>query len=633
MSAEAEKAPETHSFQAEVAELLRLMVHSVYSESDIFLRELVSNASDALDKLRYEAIAKPELMADGAPLAIRIAPDEAAGTLTVADTGIGMTRQELVDELGTIARSGTRAFVGRLAEAKDGAGLIGQFGVGFYSAFMVADRIEVTSRRAGSGEAWVWRSSGGAGFEVAPASADEAARVPRGTAVVLHLKPDAKSYLEPHRIERIVRAYSDHILFPIELADGKGDPRQINAASAIWQRAKSELKPEDYAQAYRTIAGAFDEPAMTLHYKAEGRQAYAVLLFAPSSRPFDLFEPERKGRVKLYVRRVFISDDADLLPPYLRFIRGVVDSEDLPLNISREMLQKNPQVAQMRKAITGRVLGELETLAAKDASAFGKVWEAFGGVLKEGIYEDPERRDQLLALARFTTTKDAGIRSLADYVADLKPNQTEIYYLAGDSIDRLKASPKLEAARSRGVEVLLLTDPVDAFWTALSLGFQGKPLKSLSQGDVDFGLVPALEEAAPAEAKADAVDDAVIIAAVKAMLGERVSDVRASQRLTDSAACLVAAGAGPDRELERLLARQNRGVGAKPILEINTRHPLVKAISDAKLGAREADVADISEVLFDQALILDGEVPVDPAAFAKRINRLLVRGLGSPGGT
>jgi molecular chaperone HtpG len=632
MSAEAEKVPETHSFQAEVAELLRLMVHSVYSESDIFLRELVSNASDALDKLRYEAIAKPELMADGAPLAIRITPDEAAGTLSIADTGIGMTRQELIDELGTIARSGTRAFVSRLAEAKDGTGLIGQFGVGFYSAFMVADRIEVTSRRAGSGEAWVWRSSGGAGFEVAPASAEQAQRVPRGTTVVLHLKPDAKTYLEPHRIERIVKAYSDHILFPIELADGKGDPRQINAASAIWQRSKSELKPDDYTQAYRTIAGAFDEPAMTLHYKAEGRQAYAVLLFAPSSRPFDLFEPERKGRIKLYVRRVFISDDAELLPPYLRFIRGVVDSEDLPLNISREMLQNNPQVVQMRKAITGRVLGELETLASKDASAFGKVWEAFGGVLKEGIYEDRERRDQLLALARFSTTRDGGLRSLAEYVADLKPNQTDIYYLAGDSIDRLKASPKLEAARSRGVEVLLLTDPVDAFWTAQSLGFQGKPLKSLSQGDVDFGLMPALEEAAPAEAKTDAVDDAVIIAAVKATLGERVSDVRASQRLTDSAACLVAAGAGPDRELERLLARQNRGVGPKPILEINTRHPLVKAISDAKLGAREADVADISEVLFDQALILDGEVPIDPAAFAKRINRLLVRGLGSPGG-
>jgi molecular chaperone HtpG len=631
MSTGTEKAAETHSFQAEVAELLRLMVHSVYSESDIFLRELISNASDACDKLRYEAIAKPELMRDGAPLAIRITPDEAAGTLTISDTGIGMGRQELIDDLGTIARSGTRAFVSRLAEAKDGSGLIGQFGVGFYSAFMVADRIEVTSRHAGADEVWAWQSSGGAGFEVAPATKEQAERVVRGTAVVLHLKPDARRYLEPREIERSVRAYSDHILFPIELADGKGDPRQINAASAIWQRPKSELKPEDYTQAYRTIAGAFDEPAMTLHYKAEGRQDYAVLLFAPSSRPFDLFDPDRKGRVKLYVRRVFISDDADLLPPYLRFIRGVIDSEDLPLNISREMLQRNPQVAQIRKAVAGRVIAELETLATKDAAAFGKVWDAFGGVFKEGIYEDPERRDQLLALARFTTTKDGGIRSLADYVADLKPNQTDIYYLVGDSIERLKASPKLEAARARGVEVLLLTDPVDAFWTALTLGFQGKPLKSLSKGDVDFGLVPPLESDVQPEAKPDAVDDAVIIAAVKATLGERVADVRASQRLTDSAACLVAAGSGPDRELERLLARQNRGVGAKPILEINTRHPLVKAISDAKLSARDADVADIAEYLFDQALILDGEVPVDPAAFAKRVNRLVVRGLGEPG--
>jgi molecular chaperone HtpG len=631
MSAETDKAPEAHSFQAEVAELLRLMVHSVYSESDIFLRELISNASDACDKLRYEAIANPALMSDGAPLAIRITPDEAAGTLTIADTGIGMGRQELIDDLGTIARSGTRAFVSKLAEAKDGSGLIGQFGVGFYSAFMVADRIEVTSRRAGADEVWVWQSSGGAGFQVAPATKEQAERVVRGTAVVLHLKLDAKRYLESREIERVVRAYSDHILFPIELSDGKGDPRQINAASAIWQRSKSELKSEDYTQAYRTIAGAFDEPAMTLHYKAEGRQAYAVLLFAPSSRPFDLFDPDRKGRVKLYVRRVFISDDADLLPAYLRFIRGVIDSEDLPLNISREMLQKNPQVAQIRKAVSGRVIAELETLATKDAAAFGKVWDAFGGVLKEGIYEDHERRDQLLALARFATTKEGGLRSLADYVADLKPNQTDIYYLVGDSIERLKASPKLEAARARGVEVLLLTDPVDAFWTALSLGYQGKPLKSLSQGDVDFGLVPPLEPDAKPEAKADAVDDAVIIAAVKATLGERVSDVRASQRLTDSAACLVAGGAGPDRELDRLLARQNRGIGAKPILEINTRHPLVKAISDAKLSARQEDVADISEVLFDQALILDGEVPLDPAAFAKRVNRLVVRGLGSPG--
>jgi molecular chaperone HtpG len=629
MSSEAPDIQQTQPFQAEVAELLRLMVHAVYSESDIFLRELISNASDACDKLRYEAIAKPELLGDAGPLVIRIIPDANAGTLTIADTGIGMDRQELIDNLGTIARSGTRAFISRLSEAKDGTGLIGQFGVGFYSAFMVADRIEVTSRRAGAAEAWLWRSSGSAGFEVVAAGKEQADRVPRGTEVVLHLKPDAKRYLEPPAIERIVRTYSDHILFPIELLGGKEGPRQINAASAIWQRSKSELKAEDYTQAYRTIAGAFDEPAMTLHYKAEGRQSYAVLLFAPSAAPFDLFDPARKGRVKLYVRRVYITDDADLLPSYLRFVRGVVDSEDLPLNISREMLQNNPQVAQIRKAVTGRVLGELETLADKDPQAFAKIWEAFGSVLKEGLYEDFERRDQLLALARFRTTVDGDPRSLKQYVSDLKPNQTAINYLVGDSIERLKSNPKLEAARARGIEVLLLTDPVDAFWTSLQPGYEGKPLKSLSQGDVDFGLVPVIQKegGAAAEPQAAAVDDAVIVSAVKGALGERVSDVRASQRLTDSAACLVAQGSGPDRELERLLARQNRGTSARPILEINTRHPLVKAVSTAKLAARDADVADLAELLLDQAQILDGELPADPAAFASRINRLVVRGL------
>jgi molecular chaperone HtpG len=630
MSSAPQQPAETHSFQAEVAELLRLMVHSVYSESDIFLRELISNASDACDRLRYEAIATPELLGDGAPLSIRITPDAKAGTLEIADTGIGMDRQELIDNLGTIARSGTRAFISRLAEAKNGIGLIGQFGVGFYSAFMVADAIEVTSHRAGSDAVWVWRSSGGGGFELRPASEDEAKSVARGTVVLLHLKEDAKRYLAPEAIERIVRIYSDHILFPIELGTKSGEWRQINAASALWHRAKSQVKAEDYTQAYRTIAGAFDEPAMTLHYKAEGRQAYVVLLFTPTRRPFDLFDPERKGRVKLYVRRVYITDDADLLPPYLRFVRGVIDSEDLPLNISREMLQNHPQVAQIRKAVTGRVIGELENLASKDPGAYGKIWEAFGSVVKEGIYEDVERRDQLLALTRFQTTHGE-LRSLKDYVADIKPNQTAIFYLVGESAERLKSSPKLEAASARGVEVLLLADPVDAFWTSLSLEFAGKPLKSLSQGDVDFDKIALLDKGREPEAKPTAVDDAVIIAAVKAALGSRVSDVRASQRLTDSAACLVAGGAGLDRELERLLARQKRGIGAKPILEINTRHPLVKAISGAKLGGREADVADLAELLLDEAQILDGEVPEDPAAFAKRVNRLVARGLPSVG--
>jgi molecular chaperone HtpG len=640
---EAQSVPETHPFQAEVAELLHLMVHAVYAETDVFLRELISNASDACDKLRYEAIASPDLLAAGGALAIRIKPDAEAGTLTIADTGIGMDRQELIDDLGTIARSGTRAFVKRLSEAKDGSGLIGQFGIGFYAAFMVADRIDVISRRAGRPDVWAWRASSGAGFEITTASPAEAERVPRGTEIILHLKEEAKKYLEPYEIERVVRNYSDHILFPIELlgphpnppegSEGGGGPRQINNASAVWQRPKSELKPEDYTHAYRSIAGAFDEPAMTLHYRAEGRQSYAVLLFAPSTEPFDLFDPQRKGRVKLYVRRVFISEEVALLPSYLRFMRGVVDSEDMPLNLSREMLQNNPQVAQIRKALTSRVVSELESLAGKDADAFAKIWAAFGKVLKEGIYEDRERRDQLLGLSLFQTTADTK-RSLKQYMADLKPNQTEIYYLAGDSLERLKAHPTLEAARARGLEVLLLTDPVDALWTSMQVDFAGKPFKSLSQGEVDFSLVPLRDQAAKPDADAakdDETDAAATIAAVKAALGERVEDVRASRRLTDSPVCLVAAGHGPDRELERLLARHQRGAGAKPILELNMRHPLVRAVAHAKLAARDDDVAELSALLLDQAMILDGEAPDDPAAFAARLNRLVVRGLPQAG--
>jgi molecular chaperone HtpG len=613
---------EHQPFQAEVAELLNLMVHSVYSETEIFLRELISNGSDALDKLRYEAISAPGLIADGEPPKIRIVPDKKAGTLSVIDNGIGMDRQELIDNLGTIARSGTKSFLSRLTEAKDGASLIGQFGVGFYAAFMVADRIVVTSRRAGSAEVWTWSSSGGNGFDIAPAVEEDAERIARGTEIVLHLKPDATKYLEAYEIERIVGAYSDNIQFPIELKLEEGEPRQINSASALWQRSKSELKPEDYLQAYRAIAGAFDEPAMTLHYRAEGRQSYAVLLFAPSTKPFDLFEPTRKGHVKLYVRRVFIADDADLLPGYLRFIRGVIDSEDLPLNISREMLQNNPQLAQIRKAVTGRVVGELESLSEKEPDTFARIWDAFGPVIKEGIWEDFERREKLLALSRFTTTAGEK-RSLQQYAENLKPNQTEVYYLVGDSIDRVKSNPKLESATARGIEVLLLTDPVDAFWTSAPLDFGGKPLKSLSQGDVDFALIPLLDDNA-AEKENSGADEAATIAAIKDILGDRVSDVRASQRLTTSASCLVAGGAGRDRQLERLLAQQNRGAGSKPILEINMRHPLVAAIADHKDAA-----GDLSFLLLEQAQILDGELPEDPAAFANRLNQLVLRGLSA----
>ncbi|MET3841191.1 molecular chaperone HtpG [Bradyrhizobium sp. OAE829] len=614
-------APESQPFQAEVAELLHLMVHSVYSETDIFLRELISNASDACDKLRYEAIAAPELITDGAPPAIRIVPNKAANTLAVVDSGIGMDRQELIDNLGTIARSGTKSFLSRLTEAKDGANLIGQFGVGFYAAFMVAERIVVTSRRAGSDQVWTWSSSGGSGFEIAPASEEDAARITRGTEIVLHLKENAQKYIETYEIERIVRAYSDNIQFPIELVPEEGEPRQINSASALWQRPKSELTPDDYKGAYQAIAGAFDEPAMTLHYRAEGRQSYAVLLFAPSTKPFDLFDQARKGKVKLYVRRVFIADDADLLPAYLRFIRGVIDSEDLPLNISREMLQNNPQLARIRKAVTSRVVTELENLGDKEPEAFAKIWDSFGPVIKEGIWEDFERREKLLGLSRFTTTSGEK-RSLKQYVENLKSNQTEIYYLTGDSIERLKSNPKLESATARGIEVLLLTDPVDAFWTSAPLDFGGKPLKSLSQGDIDFALIPLMDDKADDKKEESTTDEAATIAVIKDTLGERVSDVRASQRLTSSASCLVAGGDGRDRQLERLLAMQNQGSVSKPILEINLRHPLVAAIAGAKDAA-----ADLSFLLLEQAQILDGELPEDPAAFASRLNQLVLRGV------
>jgi molecular chaperone HtpG len=381
------------------------------------------------------------------------------------------------------------------------------------------------------------------------------------------------------------------------------------------------LQPEDYKQAYQSIADAFDDPAMILHYRAEGRQSYAVMLFAPSTKPFDLFDQARKGKVKLYVRRVFIADDADVLPVYLRFIRGVIDSEDLPLNISREMLQNNPQLAQIRKAVTGRVISELESLGEKEPEAFVKIWDAFGPVIKEGIWEDFERREKLLALSRFTTTSGEK-RSLKQYVEELKPNQTEIYYLTGESIERLKSNPKLESATARGIEVLLLTDPVDAFWTSAPLDFGGKPLKSLSQGDIDFGLIPLLDEKAGEKNEDSATDEAATIAVIKDTLGDRVSDVRASQRLTSSASCLVAGGDGRDRMLERLLAMQNKAAVTKPVLEINMRHPLVAAVANAGDMA-----ADISLLLLEQAQILDGDLPADPAAFANRLNQLVLRGI------
>ena len=444
----------TQSFEADVSRLLHLMVHSVYSDREIFVRELVSNAADACEKLRYESIAKPELIEDGAPFAIEITINPDAKTLTFSDNGVGMTREDLTQGLGTIARSGTKAFLDKLAAedaSKEASSLIGQFGIGFYSSFMVADDVVVDTRRAGTNEAWRWSSDGKGAFTIAPLPLENAPK--RGTSVTLHLNDASQEFLQPRTLERIVREHSGAVAVPIDLIEKLGaEKRRIGDGAAIWAKPKSEVTPEEYTEFYRGLSGQFDEPALTLHWRAEGRHEYTVLAFIPGSRPFDLFDPSRKGRNKLYVRRVLITVDADLLPGWLRFVRLVVDSADLPLNVSRELIQKSDVFAAIRKGVTNRVVQELGKLAEAEPEKFAKVWEHFGSVIKEGLYEDPERRDGLFKIARFTTTANpAGDRTLAQYVASLRENQTAIYYLTGDDAKRLGASPQLEGFKARGV--------------------------------------------------------------------------------------------------------------------------------------------------------------------------------------
>jgi len=611
----------SHQFQAEVAKLLHLMVHSVYSDRDVFLRELVSNAADALDKLRYEAIATPELLEGEPDLTITITPDKEKKTLTIADTGIGMSEQELIENLGTIARSGSQAFVEKAKAAKGDVHLIGQFGIGFYSGFIVASKVDVISRRAGGPQAFMWSSDGSGSFTVAPVES-----APRGTSIVLHLKDDALEFLEDWKIESVVRTYSDHIAHPIMLAVAADTARQINSANAIWTRAKSDVTPEQHKEFFGHISGTYSEPAITLHYRAEGRNEYTVLLYVPGERPFDLYDPERRGRQKLYVKRVYIADDVELLPAYLRFVRGVIDSADMPLNISREMLQNNPQVAAIRKAVTNKVLAELKKTAENDEATFAKVWEVFGPVLKEGLYEDMERRDQLYDIVRFRSTS-GGVVSLKDYVSRLKENQTAIYYLTAEDLAKAEASPQLEGYKARGVEVLLLTDPVDSFWVRTALGYDGKPFKSVTQGAADLDAIARTDEA-----KSDAADDAgtaLLAAALKQALGERVKDVRSSKRLTESAVCIVNDSA-MDRTLEKLLSRQkDSGITVSaPILEINPSHALIKALASQVKEKGASSIEDAAQLLLDQAFIIEGEQVPDPSGFARRLAEMMAKAVG-----
>jgi molecular chaperone HtpG len=603
-----------------------MMVHSVYSDKDVFLRELISNAADACERLRYEAISDPTLLADETKPQICITIDAERRQLTVEDNGIGMSRDEMVDALGTIARSGTKAFIeqAQAAESGDGVTLIGQFGVGFYSAFMVADQVDVSSRRAGAKEAWRWSSDGKGTFTVTPV--DESEAPSRGTRVTLHLTEDATGYTDRLKLEQMIKEQSGHVPVPIALVEKPGAaPTEIADGAALWTKPRGEISASEYADFYRSVAGQFDEPALTVHFRAEGRQEFTALLFVPQTRPFDLFEPDKKHQVKLYVRRVFITEDADLLPRYLRFVRGVVDSADLPLNISREMIQESPILAAIKKSITGRILSELEKLADKDAQAYGKIWEAFGPMFKEGIYDAADRRDTILGLSRFKTTAGSW-RSLKDYVGALKENQTSIYYLAGQDAARLEASPHLEGFRARGVEVLLLSDPVDSFWVTSGASFEGKPFKSVTQGAADLAAIPRLD--ASAEPSQDvSAGVAEFLSFLKTTLADLVSDVRSSERLTDSPVCLVASESGYDRQLEKILVGVGQLAGtSKPVLEVNPRHPLI--VSLAALGEDDSEFKeDTARMLLDDARVLDGDRPSDALEFSKRLARIVERGL------
>jgi len=629
---------ETLGFQAEVKQLLNLMIHSLYSNKEIFLRELISNASDAADKLRFEALSDNSLYGPDTDLKIRVAFDREARTLTVSDNGVGMSREEVIRNIGTIAKSGTREFFQSLTgdQAKD-ARLIGQFGVGFYSSFIVADRVTLLSRRAGlpAGEAVRWESDGGGEFSIEPAD-----KPGRGTDVVLHLREGEDALLGDLRLKDIIRKYSDHIAIPIVMKKMKWDKEKsqevatdedetINRASALWARPKSEIAEEQYQEFYKHVAHDMEAPLAWTHNRVEGRQEYVQLLYIPARAPFDLWDRRERRGLKLYVRRVFIMDDAEqLLPAYLRFVRGVVDSNDLPLNISREILQESRDIEAIRAGCTKRVLSLLEELADKQKDKYAAFWKEFGRVLKEGVGEDPANRDRLAKLLRFASThsesEEQGV-SLADYASRMKPGQDRIYYVTAETFPAAKNSPHLEIFRKRGVEVLLLSERVDEWLVANLPEHEGKALVSVAKGELDLGKIESEEERKEHERHIG--EHRVLVAKLKDVLGERVKDVRVTSRLTQSPACLVADENDMGGNLSRILKAVGQKVPqAKPILEINPAHPIVE-----RLKNEEKRFADWGNLLFDQALLAEGGQLEDPAGFVRRMNELMLEMAGEGG--
>jgi molecular chaperone HtpG len=622
---------QTLGFQAETKQLLQLMIHSLYSNKEIFLRELVSNASDACDKLKFEALNNDALYENDGTLHIDIAFDKDARTVTIRDNGIGMTRDEVIANIGTIARSGTKEFFGKLSgDAQKDANLIGQFGVGFYSAFIVADKVTLTTRRAGTTEATRWESDGAGEFTLEDVQKDS-----RGTEIVLHLKDGEDEFLDDYRLKSIIRRYSDHITLPIKMKKGNSygengeiivsdEMETVNKANAMWTRPKSEISDDDYKAFYKHVSHDWEEPLAWSHARVEGRQEYTELLYVPKRAPFDLYDRERRHGVKLFVRRVFIMEDAEkLLPQYLRFVRGVIDSNDLPLNVSREILQHSKDIDAIKAGCVKKVLGLLEDIAENRADDYAAFWKEFGKVMKEGVGEDFANKERIAGLLRFATTatdSEAQTVSLKDYVARMKEGQDKIYYVTAETFAAAKHSPHLEIFRKKGIEVLLLSDRVDEWLVSSLTEFDGKPLASVAKGGLDLGKLEDEAEKKAQESKAADFKD--LVEKVKATLGDKVQEVRITHRLTDSPACLVADEHAMSGNLERLLKSAGQHVpGSKPILEINPDHVLVGKLKLELAGER---FDDWSHILFDQALLAEGGTLDDPAGFVKRLNGLML---------
>lgn len=618
-------AEQRMEFRAEVSRLLDIVVHSLYSEKEIFLRELISNASDACDKLRYQALTRPELTGEEPDYKISISVDPKARTLTVNDNGIGMSRDELIENLGTIARSGTSAFLERLDAAQKGdINQIGQFGVGFYSAFMVAQMVEVASKQAGSDEAWSWRSDGKGEFSV-----EEDTRSQRGTSVTLYLRQNEDEFLNEDTLRGIITRYSNHIAIPIFVGT---EEKPANRASALWLRPKSEITTEQYKEFYHHTAHAFEEPALTIHWRAEGKIEYTGLLFVPGMKPFDLFDPKRRHGIKLYVKRVFITDEAEgLVPAYLRFLRGIIDSEDLPLNVSREMLQNNPMISKIRQGVVRRVITDLTRMASENKEAYETFWQNFGVVLKEGIYEDAEHRQELAKLARASSTVSQTPVSFDEYISRMKEGQDCIYYINGDDPEAVRKSPHLEGFKAKGIEVLLLTDAVDDFWPTTLDVYEGKKFKSVTRAGQDLGKIASEQKQEENQTVPDQLQTDKLIAAIKLTLADRVKDVRTTERLTDSAVCLAADEGDLDIHLEKFLKQHNQiRTASQRILEINPKHALICSLAaKAETEGAKAEFADIIWLLFEQARLLDGENVTDIHSFNRRLGDVLSRAIAS----